>query len=350
MAASVDWSRTGKCVPASPNWREVAEIPSIDASTRYPALRTKQSSRDPRRHHAAGPRRRIFLSGELLGDEFSSYPVEETAILSPPVLHYWGLLASPFAQPQSLAEPPRPTEFYYHSAAHVGAWAWVQRLVSQPARLGMLTASAGAGTTTLLRQLTTTSGLGDTAIATAKAQWGDQSIDDLVGKLRRTAEAYQGPSPVRSIWFIDTATNQMGAGFQRAVAFSKWYENHAPSLSNVSVVMVVRKSVDHVRLVSDATQSIPAHHLSRTNNHDLNQCVSAAMRHAGGTRPAFTVAATSRLAEAAAGSIHRLGLLVHTALLHGYHARLRQVSRTDLGSGITAASPSAQSAEVYRTA
>lgn len=281
------------------------------------------------------------ITGELLGDDFHNYPAEHTLSLAPKVLRYWGLLDSPFARPHALAQPPRSKDFYFRSETHVATWAWLQHLARRPACLGMLTASSGAGTTTLLRHLATTSGLGDTALEVATTQWGTQSVTQLTDQLTQAAPAFGASSGVRSLWLVEAISpGQIGTRIRRAEALAKWYDQHA-HLTNLTVVMVSRQPVDHLRLVSNLPRSIVSHHLSRSGDHELSRCIDAALDHAGSTRPVFTVAATQRLAEAAAGSIRELGQLVHTALLHGYQMGVRQISRADLGNRLHGESTSA---------
>ena len=273
-----------------------------------------------------------MTSGELVSDEFSSYPPECITSLAPTVLNHWGLLASPFDAPRPIAQRPHPTEFYFRGDQHVAAWHWLQNLVRRPACLGMLTTSTGVGTSALLRHLATTSGLGRTAIETATAEWGNQSLVRFIEDLNQTAGGVDTVNSVRTVWMVDVAPAcQVSVRYQRAAALKNWYQTNAHNLSNLTVVMVIRRNVDHVRLVSNATHSIPSHHLARWSDHELVRCIGASLRQAGSTRPAFTVAATARLAEAAEGSVSRLGRLVHAALLHGYLAGLLQISRKDLG-------------------
>lgn len=331
---------------------KIAKIPKPDAYWRYPALRTTHSSRDPRRNDSAAYRRQTTATtGELLSSEFSSYPPASTTSLAPPVLHYWGLLASPFSPPQPLAQPPQKTDFYFRSEAHAGTWAWLQNLVRRPGCCSMLTTSAGAGASTLLRHLGTTSGLGGTAVEIATAQWDSQSLHRLTDDLSQVADAVGSTRGVRALWLIETGPpSHKCTGFQRAAELTDWYQARAQTLTNLTVMMVVRKSVDHVRVVSNTPQSIPSHHLARFSKHELVRCASASLRHAGGTRPAFTVAATERLAEAASGSISMLGRLVHTALLHGSTTGLRQVSRMDLGSRLSDDAATSRAADLNRAA
>lgn len=337
-------------------------------------MRTNQSSSDPRRDRSAAYPRPATAStrhssaastgepatastGELLNSEFSSYPPAATTSLAPQVLHYWGLLASPFSPPQPMSRPPQTTDFYFRSEAHAGTWAWLQNLVRRPGCCSMLTTSSGAGASTLLRHLATTSGLGGTAVEIATARWDSQSLagltNGLTNRLGQSATAIDSASGVRTLWLVDTGPSIHNcAGFQRAEELTQWYQARAESLTNLTLMMVVRKSVDRVRVVSHIPRSIPTHHLSRFSNHEFVRCVNTSLRHAGGTRPAFTVAATERLAEAAAGSITMLGRLVHTALLHGSVKGLRQISRTDLGSrlsdDVAAAQTAAQPADFSR--
>ncbi len=308
-------------------------------------MRTKQSASDPRRRRSATSGNRApAISGELLNDEFSSYPAENTLSLAPPVLHYWGLLGSPFARPQGVAQPPQNKDFYFRSEAHVATWAWLENLARRPACLGMLTTSTGAGTTTLLRHLATTSGLGGTAVEIATRQWGTQSVTQLTDELSQSAGAVDSTDRVRALWLIEAIPrNQIGAGLQRAKALTNWYQAHSHVLTNLTVVMVIRKSTDHLRVISNVPRSISSHHLSRFTDHELSRCVGTAMHHVGSTCPAFPVAATERLAEVATGSISRLGRLVHTALLHGYTTGIRRVSRTDIGSRLNGESTPAHS-------
>lgn len=327
-------------------------------------MRTNQSSSDPRRNRSAACRRPAATGtrhpaaasvGELLNSEFSSYPPAATTSLAPQVLHYWGLLASPFSPPQPISQPPHNTDFYFRSEGHAGTWAWLQSLVRRPGCCSMLTTSAGAGASTLLRQLTTTSGLGGTAVEVAVARWESQSLAGLTDGLSQSAGPVDRASGVRTLWLVETGPpSHKCAGFQRAEELTEWYQARAHSLTNLTVMMVVRKSVDRVRVVSHIPRSIPTHHLSRFSNHEFVRCVNASLRHAGGTRPAFTVAATERLAEAAAGSITMLGRLVHTALQHGSVKGLRQISRSDLGSRLSedvgAAQTAAQPVDLSRSA
>lgn len=338
----------------------IAEIPKPDSQRRYPALRTNQSSSDPHRNRSAAYRRPApgttggpakVATGELLNSEFSSYPPASTTTLTPQVLHYWGLLASPFSPPQSISQPPQNTDFYFRSEAHAGTWAWLQNLVRRPGCCSILTTSAGAGASTLLRHLATTSGLGGTAVEVALAQWDSQSLDHVTDGLRQAAGSVDSTRDVRTLWLVETGPRSHAcAGFQRAEALADWYQARAQSLTNLTVMMVVRKSVERVRVVPHTPRAIPSHHLARFSEHEFIRCVNASLRHAGGTRPAFTVAATERLAEAAAGSITMLGRLVHTALLHGSVKGLRQISRTDLGSRLSDEVAASRAADLSRAA
>jgi hypothetical protein len=271
-----------------------------------------------------------WTTGELIDDGFYCTPSADVQPLSPTVLQYWGLFASPFAPPLPLNQPLTPNEFYFRSAAHAACLSWLQNLASDSAEMGVITTSSGAGTTTFLRQLCSSAGIGGTAIAPSMAHWTNQSLDQLKIELDYRSSLNRTGQHVRSLWVVRTSPpSRLRPTPNRMALLHGWRAARAAELKNVSIVIVVRRTASISRCLA-ADMCPKSHHLFRLGSHELRRCLAAALHHAGGVRPIFTVSAVTHLADTAGGSIRRLGTLVHAALLHGHLAGLRQISHADL--------------------
>ncbi|EMI55647.1 hypothetical protein [Rhodopirellula sallentina] len=279
--------------------------------------------------------------GELIDDRFHPTPSASIHELPPEVLRHWGLLASPFSPHAMVDVPWDAANFYFRIASHTSAFSWLQRLLSRPGSLGVVSASTGAGSTTWLRQLAASSGLGSTAFETAVANWRNQSIDELTGCLMRTGGNVETLSQVRTLWLIQTHQSQTTstklkyADINRAALLAGWYSARANRLRNLQVLVVrkhQRRSAGSKRFSIAAADRLATFHLSRPHASELRRCVNAAMQHAGATRPAFTVSAATQLADSSEGSISRLASLVHAALVHGQVAGIRQITAADLST------------------
>lgn len=275
---------------------------------------------------------------EIIDDGYHSSPSATVQPLPPEVLQHWGLIGSPFAPDRALDTPLGVTDFYFRSSAHASACSWLQSLVSGPGSLAVVTASKGAGATTWLRQLAATSGLGGTALETAVARWENESLEHLTNTLFRLAGDIESKANVKTLWLIHATTGTQStpaANINRLALLAGWHAARAERLRNLHMVVVTRgkRSLSGVRVFQTSPElRMPTHHLSRPHGSELRRCVNAAMHHAGGTRPAFTVSAVTHLAESSGGSIRRLGALVHTALVHGQIAGIRQITRADLSA------------------
>jgi len=279
-------------------------------------------------------RHRARVSGVIMNAPLSPQPSASVQALAPEVLQHWGLIASPFASEPTLAQPLQPTEFYFRSSAHASAWGWLQNVVRRSASLSVVTNAGGAGATTWVRQLMASSGLGDIALEIAATSWQNQSLDQLTMPLTQTAGNFETPSCVRNLWIIQ-ATGKNSSDLRqvpgRLALMAGWRAARSKRYRNLNIVLVMRKSeYAMTSLPVIGAGVIDRHHLSRTGNHELRRCVNTALHHAGAIRPAFTVSAVSHLADACGGSIRRLGTLVHTALVHGHLAGVRQITQSDL--------------------
>lgn len=268
----------------------------------------------------------------VVDDRFVASPSMQVQSLSPEVLRHWGLIASPFANDAMLEHPLDPNEFYFRTAAHASAWAWLQNLVRRPSSLAVVNASSHAGVTTWIRQLRATSGIGDTALEIAAVSWKNQSLEQLTAPLLRTACQAETPSNVRTLWMIDAtdgAERSVASTPRRLSLMSGWWAARETALRNLNIVLVVRKSGGDLPNGS-VTKRIATYSLKRSGSHEMRRCVNAALHHAGAVRPLFTVSAISHLADHCRGSVRRLAALVHTSLLHGQLAGVRQVTHADL--------------------
>ncbi len=272
-----------------------------------------------------------WTTGELIDDGFYCTTSADVQPLSPPALQYWGLIASPFASSLPLNQPLAPNEFYFRSAAHAASLSWLQNLVSDQAGIGVITTSSGAGTTTFLRQLCSSAGIGDIAIAPSTAHWTNQSLDQLTTELDRRSSLNRTGQHVRSLWVVRTSPpSRLRPTPNRIALMHGWHAAHVADLKNVSIVIVVRRTASISRCLAADICPRSHHHLFRLGSHELRRCLAAALHHAGGVRPIFTVSAVTHLSDTAGGSIRRLGSLVHAALRHGHLAGLRQITHADL--------------------
>ena len=279
--------------------------------------------------------------GELIDDRFHPTPSAAIHELPPEVLRHWGLLASPFSSHATVDVPWDASNFYFRISAHTSAFSWLQRLLSRPGSLGIVSASNGSGSTTWLRQLAASSGLGSTAFETAVADWRNQSIDELAGDLLRIGGNVETFSQVRTLWLIQTSqpsptfNTSKDTDINRAALLAGWYSARADRLRNLQVLIVRkrrRRQAGPKRFSIAAADHSAMFHLSRPHASELRRCVNAAMQHAGATRPAFTVSAATQLADSSNGSISRLASLVHAALVHGQVAGIRQITAADLST------------------
>ncbi|MCM2371780.1 hypothetical protein [Aporhodopirellula aestuarii] len=285
------------------------------------------------------PQKQPATAGEIIDDAYHSTPSTNVQPLSPEVLQHWGLIGCPFAPERTLDQPHEITDFYFRTSSHASACSWLQNVVKGSGSLAVLTTSSGAGTTTWLRQIASTSGLGETALETAAIEWNNESLDQLTSDLATIAGDIQTPSRVKTLWLIhvaDSPATQTQSAQNRLAVMAGWQAARAAQLRNLHILLIIprkRQATSGIASLELAIRSkLPHHHLSRPHASELRRCVNVAIHHAGGLRPVFTVSAVTQLADSSRGSIRRLGALVHAALVHGQITGIRQITSADLSA------------------
>ncbi|NND98277.1 MAG: hypothetical protein HKN47_13205 [Pirellulaceae bacterium] len=241
-------------------------------------------------------------------------------------LRYWSLSESPFA--------PSAARFFFSGSPQRDLLAWIQDRIIGGQRSALVVSPSGHGVTTLLRNLTLSTGFDDCAAAVVYTSGRQPSVDHVFAQLasvlgvsprRRPMESVVMAiddlhrQSLRTVWLVD----ELGKHSADAVA---QLSRHRLSLTTIASVTPSLQ-----RLVIKSLGARIARTEFRSLNHaETKQYVAHSLQVAGCRRLLFNEAAVTSLHRHSGGRLRTVAHLAEHALVLGAEAGLSQITPREM--------------------
>ncbi len=239
-------------------------------------------------------------------------------------LNYWSLHRSPFG-------PVSTHDGFYSGTPQRESIARVDYLVRSNGRTGILLSQRGCGSSTLLRQLAGSSGIGGSAVQPVVTSGGvktssnamkrlavamsvDPFGDDLEQRLVQTIRSL-GRCQVKTLWLVDRCDQATAQAVARLIDLT-------PSLA-----VVMSTSAEAASELRDALDYCPLRlDLEPFRLEDTLGYVRHAVAAAGAANQLFDDSALVRLHELCDGRVAMIAMLADLALLAAAHAGAKRIA------------------------